>query len=129
MKKLLIVLLALTTNVYGQLTFSTEGKSIASYNEQAGKFNDRTYYDDNSVFWFNEDYTILYQKGDANSVLILTTIIEQNRTDVFTFSALEETLVEVYIIIDYNQNVIKLMFDDKGITYLVTYHIKNILNK
>ena len=124
-----MIFLLVGTSAYSQLTFSTEGKSIAIYNEEAEQFSERTYYDDNSVFWFNEDYTILYQKGDANSVLILTTSMEEKKKDVFAFYTLEENLVDVYVIIDYNQRVIKLMFEDKEVTYLVTYVIKNILNK
>ena len=124
-----MIFLLVGTSAYSQLTFSTEGKSIAIYNEEAEEFSERTYYDDNSVFWFNEDYTILYQKGDANSVLILTTGMEEKKKDVFAFYTLEENLVDVYVIIDYNQKVIKLMFEDKEVTYLVTYAIKNILNK
>jgi hypothetical protein len=124
MKKLLIFLLIfVSTQVVSQTRYFTTSKYVYDWNDYTKEYDNYKEFDDNSVFTFSSDYSILTLSGYSNMTWVITG--SKIEDDILFIECVDNQLNETLVLID-NAKEIKIVFTLDGKTTLVEFPITKI---
>lgn len=121
MKKLLLsAALLLSLNVFSQWDFGCNKVEIQSWNDYSRTFVYESSEKTTTVFSFEDDFTLFRISGYVNVVLLTKNLeVDGNK---LTFNGVDSQLDEVYVVLDYDYNLMKVMaeIDGKAVLFVFT---------
>lgn len=114
-------MLLIAFNSFSQWDFGCDKVEVQDWDSYKSKFVYKYSEPTITVFSFEDDFTLFSIKGYVNVTLLTKNmVVEGNK---LTFDGIDSTLDEVYIVLDYDYGLMKIMANIDGKTVLFIFNI------